>query len=260
MNTVISDHYLLQRRPKECERNLSAALLSIVVIATLSTALVHPHWFHLKGGSCTRKYVGVQEFFYIGYFETTPRTLADEFSRVPSYTYYGLNEELKDCVTPTIVRLLRAVIVMCFLAILSSLLQFFMDALGVVYKFLGAVRQNGACSILTVIFCIALLGTCYYISVLMEQQQDATRPMHTSQVEVRFSTSYHLATAAGAVAVLAAGANLLRCPPYSAVAADPLLDDGSDTFSVEISHSEVWPHRQGLTCLQNMPPLPPYTP
>ncbi|XP_064466319.1 transmembrane protein 127-like [Ornithodoros turicata] len=260
MSSQLSDHLLLRRRPKEHERNLPAALLSVVVIATLATALVHPRWFHLRGGGCTRKYIGVHEFFYIGYFEKTSHVFSDGAMEFPSYTYYGLDEELKDCVTPMIVCLQRIVIVLCFLAILSSLLQFFMDALGVTRRFLGPMRQNAVCSVLTVIFCVALLGDCYYISVLMEEQQEATRPIHTSQVEVSFSTSYHLATAAGAIAVLAASTNLLRVPSASMTVSEPLLDDGSDEFSVGISHSEVWSHQQGLTCLQNMPPLPPYTP
>lgn len=79
-------------RLKERERNLLAAVLSIVVIATLSTALVHPRWFYLQGGGCGHKYLGVQNFFYVGYFEEFPRHFVNGPSRLPSYVYYGWNE------------------------------------------------------------------------------------------------------------------------------------------------------------------------
>lgn len=85
------------RRPRrwrltERERNLPAAILSIIVIATLSTALVHPRWFYLQGGGCGHNYLGVQQFFYVGYFETAPRLFANDLSHPPSFVYYGLNE------------------------------------------------------------------------------------------------------------------------------------------------------------------------
>lgn len=259
------------RRPRrwrltERERNLPAAILSIIVIATLSTALVHPRWFYLQGGGCGHNYLGVQQFFYVGYFETAPRLFANDLSHPPSFVYYGLNEEMRDCVTPTIVSLQRVLIVLCFLAILSSLLQFFMDALGIMYKWLRVIRRNALCSILTVILCLGVIGICYYVSTLMEEQQEATKPNHTSRVEVRFSVSYHLVAAAGAAAVLAAGANLLRrSAPLTLVgdvAVDSLLldDNTRETFEVSISHSEMWPYRQDLTCMHSLPPLPPYSP
>lgn len=261
----------LMRRPqrwrlKERERNLPAAILSIVVIATLSTALVHPRWFYLQGGGCGHKYLGVQQFFYVGYFETSPRLFVNGLSRPPSFVYYGLNEEMKDCVTPTIVSLQRVLIVLCFLAILSSLLQFFMDALGVMYKWLRVIRRNAFCSVLTVVLCLGVVGTCYCVATLMEEQQEATKPSRASRVQVRFSVSYHLVAAAGAVAILAAGANLLRRSTPSTLVGDSAMDslllddDARETLAVAISHSEIWPYRQDLTCMHSLPPLPPYSP
>lgn len=52
----------------EKERNVLSAILSIVVIATLATALAQPKWFSITGGVCTRRYIGLQEFFYVGNF------------------------------------------------------------------------------------------------------------------------------------------------------------------------------------------------
>ncbi|KAL1439980.1 hypothetical protein MTO96_009804 [Rhipicephalus appendiculatus] len=173
---------------------------------------------------------GVQNFFYVGYFEVFPRHFVNGPSRLPSYVYYGWNEVMKDCVTPTIVSLQRVLIVLLGL-------------------------------------CLGIVGTCYYISTLMEVQQEMTKPSRSSRVEVSFSVSYHLVAAAGAAAVLAAGANLLARPVPTTRLGDSaidslLLDDdfSRETFVVGISHSEMWPYRQDLTHLHSLPPLPPYSP
>ena len=50
------------------ERNVLSAIMSIIVIATLATALAQPKWFSITGGVCTRRYIGLQEFFYVGNF------------------------------------------------------------------------------------------------------------------------------------------------------------------------------------------------
>ncbi|KAI1303167.1 putative transmembrane protein [Halotydeus destructor] len=47
------------------DRNVFAAIMSIIVIATLATALAQPKWFSITGGTCTKKYIGLQEFLYI---------------------------------------------------------------------------------------------------------------------------------------------------------------------------------------------------
>ena len=50
------------------ERNVLSAIMSIIVIATLATALAQPKWFSITGGLCSRRYIGLQEFFYVGNF------------------------------------------------------------------------------------------------------------------------------------------------------------------------------------------------
>ena len=45
------------------ERNLWAALMSLLVIATLSAAIAQPKWFRIRGGRCDRVYIGLQEFY-----------------------------------------------------------------------------------------------------------------------------------------------------------------------------------------------------
>jgi hypothetical protein len=45
---------------------LLSALLSILVIATLATALTQPKWFSVRGGVCGRKFIGLQLFIEFG--------------------------------------------------------------------------------------------------------------------------------------------------------------------------------------------------
>ena len=44
------------------DKNILAAVMSLMVIATLTTALTQPKWFSVKGGSCGRRYIGIQLF------------------------------------------------------------------------------------------------------------------------------------------------------------------------------------------------------
>ena len=70
-------HYHGRRRRlrfKHRERNFLAAVCSMVVIVTLSTAMAAPNWFFLKGGGCRDKMdnpvhtLSVYQFFYMGHF------------------------------------------------------------------------------------------------------------------------------------------------------------------------------------------------
>lgn len=48
------------------EKNFLSALLSILVIATLATALTQPKWFSVRGGVCGRRFIGLQLFIELG--------------------------------------------------------------------------------------------------------------------------------------------------------------------------------------------------
>lgn len=268
MYAITPHHLWMQRRVqlKERERNFPASLLSITVIATLSTALAQPRWFFLKGGGCSRTFIGVQDFFYMGYFETvTPiKNIDNRQGHSMTLIYYGYNDEMRNCVTPEIVNMQRVTIALCFLAIFSSLVQFFMDTIGVMQKWLKTARRNGLGSILTVLLCVSIIGCCFYTSTLMEQQQKMTKANPGTKVEVKFDISYFLVTGAGAVAIVAAAANLLRqFPVIEDQNSDALLDDmdHSETFSVGLPHAPtLWPYRREASRMQSVMNPPPYAP
>lgn len=264
MYAITPSQFWIERRMqlKERERNIPAAILSIIVIATLSTALAQPRWFYLKGGGCSRQFIGVQDFFYMGYFESVRSTNIKKNDL--NFIYHGYNDDMKNCVTPAIANLMRTIIAFCFIAILSTLLQFFFDTIGVMNKWLKIIRRNSLCNILTVLLCVIIIGLCFYISTLMEQQQRAVKITSTTKVEVKFDISYFLITGAGAVAILATAANLLKqYPIIENQNTDNLLDDmeNNETFSVGFSQSSaLWPYRVESSQMQNLSAPPPYSP
>lgn len=244
-------------RAKNKERNLLAAVLSIVVIALLSTSLAQPRWFFFRGGKCARRYLGVYDFFYFGYFdehygEQVPAENGDNQS---GFVYHGFSETLVNCVTPSIVTLMRVMIVLVVLGIVTSLFAFFVDTLGVLNRALKIIKRNAMGSIFTVIFCVTTIGFSYYVSTLIAHQQELTKVNKGTRVEVKFDISFYLVTAAGSVAVLASAANLLKRYPPDDSQDDSLLDefDGLETFSVNYPRSD-------MAYMQYVAPPPPYTP
>ncbi|XP_054167077.1 uncharacterized protein LOC128964493 [Oppia nitens] len=177
------------------ERNVLSAIMSIVVIATLATALAQPKWFSITGGVCDRKYIGLQEYFYVTNFNnyhhldkdkilqtfSKPKSLSDtrELSHIlstnppPLLSSYDMNggETFRNCLTPEIVALQRLIIGLCFFAIIFNLIQFFFDTLGVNRKWLNAVRSHALGNIVGVLLCAIIVGVAYLVSTLLEKEQ-----------------------------------------------------------------------------------------
>jgi hypothetical protein len=71
-------------RFKRKESNIVAAVVNMVVMLLLCTAVAEPQWFYLKGGGCRHAslavpsefdsihYLGVTQFLYMGHFIATP--------------------------------------------------------------------------------------------------------------------------------------------------------------------------------------------
>ena len=194
---------------------------------------------------------------------------------------YGMNGELKNCVTPEIVTLQRTIIGLCFFAIMFNLIQFFFDTLGVHTKWLNAVRSHALGNILSVLLCVVIVGVSYLVSDLLEKEQrrlmkqmggEQSSNPDSHHIEVKFELSYYLVTFSGLLAIIAAAANLLRRPQYYYI-------DASDAFWTEDIDEELTssttgsPNWQSLTTSRSplfippppppsisLPPPPPYAP
>lgn len=254
---------------KDRERNLPAAVLSIIVVATLATALAQPRWFYLKGGGCSQHFIGVRQFFSLGKFESlklkSPSNLPSKITTAsPSMLMYISGKVgIRDCFTPTIVSLLRINIALCIFAVLTSLYQFFMDSIGVKHRWMKIIRRDGLGSIISVLLCVTVIGLSYYVSTLVEHQQEASKTNPGTKIEVKFDIGYYLIAGAGAVAVIATAANMLRrYPPADSGSNENLLSDydGNETFTVGGTQCQLWPCRRNSLSVESMPPPPPYSP
>ncbi|KAH9415338.1 hypothetical protein DERP_012634 [Dermatophagoides pteronyssinus] len=274
------------------DRNVLAAILSIIVIAILATALVQPKWFSIYNDLCVptttatsagQRYYSKSDnsidtppstttniddnsispslsifdfqqsssssnpntqyrpqYYYNGPFHSSS-SYSSTYSLIP-VTIYGLTPDFKSCANAQILALKRTIIGLCFLAIMSTLVQFFLDTMGSGgRKWMNLLRQYAMGNILCVLFCVLIIGICYFISVLYERVQlqqlfNATRMSHhhhqqqqqpnaiwfknrmishyltIHQIEVKFELSYYLITLAGFLSILASAANLFRRP------------------------------------------------
>ncbi|KAK7867289.1 hypothetical protein R5R35_002116 [Gryllus longicercus] len=238
--------------PKEQERNFLAAFFHMATIALTCTSLAQLGWFRLRGGHCA-PHLAVYQFFSYGYFDTNPvendMLITSEKEVDTSTGSYFLPETLQ-CVTPEIATLMRIIILLCFMAMISSLVGFFLDIVGPTKKVLKVVRRNAVPSIITVILVVIIIGVCYYITLLLENVG-----MQEYKVQVSYEYGCYTITAAGAVAVFATACNLFQNPTMSEdVQRRRLIDDwdGLETFYVG-EHGRDTP-------LESIPPPPPYTP
>nr|XP_046920398.1 putative uncharacterized protein DDB_G0282133 [Dermatophagoides farinae] len=209
------------------DRNVLAAILSIIVIAILATALVQPKWFSIYNDLCVPTTTPQQQQQQQRYFTKSDNSV-DKVNTInnnplassstifnlqlspkhhytqyrPQYyhhnngpfhssystsyqltpvTIYGLTPDFKTCANAQILALKRTIIGLCFLAIMCTLVQFFMDTMGTSSHhnrgagagkwWLNSMRQYAVGNILCVIFCVLIIGLCYFISLLYERVQ-----------------------------------------------------------------------------------------
>ncbi|XP_015911059.1 transmembrane protein 127 [Parasteatoda tepidariorum] len=266
MLSVIPANFVNQtaRSSNERERNVIAAIFSAMLILLLIMALSLPNWYYLKGGGCRHQVLGAEQFLYVNPGDSGIISLNSGNISHASLAYYGLNDDMKNCLTPTIVTVQRVNIGLCFLTIFFSFCQFYFDITGVKNHVIHCTRRCAIGSIFSVISIVTIIGLCYYVSDLMEQQQELTKLYPTTRVEITFGVSYYLVATAGIIAVLATAANLFRCDHLTrSNDVSMLLDDHQEeTFSIGLPHSQSWSHihEQNAAYLNNLPPPPPYTP
>ncbi|KAI2798710.1 hypothetical protein BLOT_010687 [Blomia tropicalis] len=271
---------LISIRTLDKDRNVLAAILSIVVIVILATALAQFKWFSIYNDLCDSHFYTKSDSDQVSIVneeiarilelnsgsqspnEQSPNSIANQyqtsqsqssfvFSRPFHSTYsssasaplsslYGLGPSYRlTCVTPQILALKRTIIGLCFLAIMCSLIQFFMDIIGTKRKWVNSMRSHAVGNIITVLLCVLIIGLCYFVSILYERAQlhqlfrrlrqaptgmlikhYMMKPaqMDKNQIDiltvhqVKFELSYYLVTLAGFLSILAAAANLFRRP------------------------------------------------
>lgn len=157
--------------------------------------------------------------------------------------HHAVHHVKKSCSFSEILPLQRTIVLLCLIAILANLAQFFLDTLGTNKKWLNVIRVHAVGSIFGVICSIFMIGICYIIATLIETNEktslafilshtsgDGNLPSEsmagesissspfasssssssTSHVEVRFELSYYMITLAGLIGLFASACNLLK--------------------------------------------------
>nr|CAD7199706.1 unnamed protein product [Timema douglasi]CAD7413925.1 unnamed protein product [Timema poppensis] len=233
--------------PKEHDRNFVAAFFHMATIALTCTSLAQLGWFHIRGGQCS-PHLAVYQFFNLGYMDNDPQEGA-----VPVTLHFYPTTGVQ-CVTPEIANLMRILILLCFMAMISSLVGFFLDIVGPTKKIFKIIRRNSVPSIFTVVWVVVIVGICYYVSIRLTTLVQNMNP--ESEVQVSYEYGCYTITAAGVVAVIASACNLFQ-PHSSSVQEIPrrrLVEDWEGPESFVISGPRLVD-----TPLESLPP-PPYTP
>ena len=108
---------------------------------------------------------------------------------------------------------MRIVIAFIFMAIFSSCLGLMIDTFGCMKPSVKLVRRNAVFHIVTVIFCLAINGFCFWVSERMFDQQAKTRLKKGKKIDVAFDVSYYLIVTASGLSILATAFTLIRRYP-----------------------------------------------
>jgi len=120
---------------------------------------------------------------------------------------------LKNCANHEILLIMRVITAFIFIAIFSCFIGLVLDIFGSMRSGLKLLRRHDIFYILTVMFCLAINGFCYWISERMNEQQNDTRAKKGKKVEVSFDLSYYLVVMASGLCILASAFTLIRRYP-----------------------------------------------
>jgi hypothetical protein len=96
------------------------------------------------------------------------------------------------------------------MAIFSSCIGLMLDTFGCMKSGIKLIRRHAIFHILTVIFCLAINGFCFWISERMNEQQIETRTKKGKKIDVSFDVSYYLIVLASGLSIMATAFTLIR--------------------------------------------------
>ncbi|KAF7285354.1 hypothetical protein GWI33_010755 [Rhynchophorus ferrugineus] len=186
--------------------------------------------FHMFRDVCI-PYLTMGQFFWFGYVDK------------------GINYYLYDCIDSTIVNIMRIIILLCFMAIIFSLMGFFLDIIGPRTLIYRMFRRYSVAGTATILFVMTIITMSYYVVVLL-QDSIADKPSK-SYYEVSYGFGFYLVAFAGGVEAVGLLFSLFL--PYKSPHQDDdrCLIDGFDDMNHFQSPTPPPPY--------SLPP-PPYTP
>ncbi|XP_045769059.1 transmembrane protein 127-like [Maniola jurtina] len=198
---------------KDKELNKIAAFFNILTFLLTCAALVQPSWFRIKGLHCTQS-LSLTQFFTFDeddaddndHDEDNDQILIHqrEFDTISRSDLNGL----PPCTTPEIITLMRVLILLCFMVLLCSCIGVLINLTSLNSKAIRMLRRNAVPSIMCVFWVIAIVGVCYYTTVVLGNANNSD--LNTIQVDYEYG--FYTITGAGALALLASAANLWGAP------------------------------------------------
>ncbi|XP_050294280.1 transmembrane protein 127-like [Anthonomus grandis grandis] len=217
---------------KDDERNLISAAFHMMTITLISMSLGDLTWFKIDGHNCV-PYLTLGQFFWFGYSDV------------------GVDFTDLSCLDGTLVNLMRIIILMCFMAILFSLMGFFLDVIGPKALLYRMLRRYSVAGTATVLFIMSIITMSYYVIVLLQNAIESEYPR--TYYDISYGFGFYLVTIAGGVEALGLLYTLILPYRSSYQEDDRCLMDGFDDMSHFESPTPPPPYSV-------LPPPPPYTP
>ncbi|CAH0399821.1 unnamed protein product [Chilo suppressalis] len=232
---------------KDKELNKIAAFFNLTTFMLTCAALVQPSWFRIKGLHCTQS-LSLAQFFT---FDDDDEDDDDVQLNIRQNNLFDtINKSdfngLPPCSTPEIITLMRILILLCFMVLLCSFIGIVINITNLELKAIKTLRRNAIPSIMCVFWVIAIVGVCYYTTVVLGNENNGEH----NTIQVDYEYGFYTITGAGTLALLASAANLWGAP----------LSGDEDVQRRNLM--EDWDgyeaHSVGPT--PAVPTLPPYTP
>ncbi|XP_041979813.1 transmembrane protein 127-like [Aricia agestis] len=231
---------------KDKELNKIAAFFNVSTFLLTCAALVQPSWFRIKGLHCTQS-LSLTQFF--SFDDDDDDDDSDQITiRQNEFGSMDQNADsgLPPCITIEIITLMRILILLCFMVLLCSSIGVLINFTSLNSKAIKMLRRNAVPSIMCVFWVIAIVGVCYYTTVVLGNENNSD----PNTIQVDYEYGFYTITGAGALALLASAANLWGAP----------LSNDEDIQRRNLM--EDWDgyeaHSVGPT--PAVPTLPPYTP
>ncbi|XP_063622276.1 transmembrane protein 127-like [Cydia splendana] len=229
---------------KDKELNKIAAFFNVTTFLLTCAALVQPSWFRIKGLHCTQS-LSLSQFFSFDedddYDDQINIDQGRDFDPMKR-DYPGL----PPCTTPETITLMRVLILLCFMVLLCSSIGILINITSLNSKAIKMLRRNAIPSIMCVFWVIAIVGVCYYTTVVLGNANN----YDPNTIQVDYEYGFYTITGAGALALLASAANLWGAPLSS--------DEDIQRRNLMEDWDGYEAHSVGPTpCV---PALPPYSP
>lgn len=161
-------------------------------------ALVQPSWFHIKGLHCTQS-LSLSQFFT---FDSNIDFDIDEIDIQQGNNFmrssqYNRNNGLPPCTNVEVITLMRVIILFCFLVLLCSCIGVLINLTTMNNRAIKLLRRNAVPSIMCVFWVIAIVGVCYYTTVLLDDENN----IGNNNIQVDYEYGFYTITAAGKIII-----------------------------------------------------------